>query len=174
MTKSHVSVRAHRLWVLGVGVWSLCFVAACGSPPPLEPTFPSSSALAGAVLEALADRDRVTLDRMALSEREFRDHVWPRLPASRPDRNLPFSYVWGELRQKSTATLSETLARHGGQRYDLLDVDFGEVSDYGTYRVHREATLRIRRPDGTEALVRVCGSMIEQDNAWKVFSYVID
>lgn len=174
MTTSHASLQAHRLWVLGLGVWSLGFVAACGSPPPLESTHPSPSALAGAVLEALADRDRVALDRMALDEREFRDHVWPRLPASRPERNLPFSYVWGDLRQKSTAALSESLARQGGRHYELLDVEFGEVSDYGTFRVHREAALRIRRPDGTETMVRVCGSMIEKDNGWKVFSYVID
>ncbi len=53
---------------------------------------------------------------LALNEIEFREQVWPELPAARPERNLPFSYVWGDLRQKSDANLERTLARHGGRR----------------------------------------------------------
>lgn len=111
---------------------------------------------------------------MALSEREFRDHVWPALPAARPERNLPFSYVWSELRQKSRAALSETIVRHGGRRYELVDTVFGATSSYGSYRVHRDATLRVRDASGLQRSLRVCGSMIEDDGAWKVFSYVVE
>ena len=56
-------------------------------------------------------RDRARLDALALSEQEFRDHVWPDLPAARPERNLPFSYVWGDLHQKSNISLARDAAR---------------------------------------------------------------
>jgi hypothetical protein len=115
----------------------------------------------------------MTLEALALNETEFRDHVWPQLPASRQERNLPFSYVWGELRQKSAQTLTGVLSREGGKRYELIGVRFADQSDYHTYRVHSEATLRVRDASGTELDLRVCGSMLEQDGAWKVFSYVI-
>jgi hypothetical protein len=54
-----------------------------------------------------------------------------------------------------------------------MSVGFSARSDYVTYTVHRDATLRVKAPSGEEG-VRVCGSMIEKDGEWKVFSYVID
>ena len=156
-----------------VSALALAAGLACSRVPPLANTHPSASSLASAVLEALARRDRVTLEALALSETEFRDHVWPQLPAARPERNLPFSFVWGDLRQKSSQTLNSVMFREGGKRYELLDVRFAGQTDYQTYRVHREATLRVRDSSGKEQDLRVCGSMLEQDGAWKVFSYVV-
>jgi hypothetical protein len=150
------------------------FAVSCGSPSPLEHTSPSASELARTVLRGLENRDREALDRVALNEREFRDHVWPQLPAARPERNLPFSYVWGDLRQKSAAALSKTLSEHGGRRYELIDVQFDGETDYATYLVHRDATFRVRDANGAEASLRLCGSMLERNGVWKVFSYVVD
>ena len=154
-------------------VLALIASAACSRVLPLAHTHPSASSLATAVLDALARRDRTTLEALALNETEFRDHVWPQLPASRQERNLPFSYVWGELRQKSAQTLSDVISREGGKRYELVDVRFAADSAYQTYRVHRDTTLRVRDASGMERDLRVCGSMLEQDGAWKVFSYAI-
>ena len=110
---------------------------------------------------------------MALGEREFRQTIWPYLPAARPERNLPLSYVWGDLHQKSASALTDTLARHGGRPYRLLAVEFKAATDYGPYRVHRETTLRV--DDGSAASdVRLCGSLVEMNGQWKVFSYVVE
>jgi hypothetical protein len=152
---------------------ALAATVACSRVPPLANTHPSPASLASAVLDALARGDRSALEALALNETEFRDHVWPQLPAARPERNLPFSYVWRDLRQKSTQALSVVLSREGGKRYELVDVRFARETDYRTYRVHREATLRVRDPGGMETDLRVCGSMMEKDGAWKVFSYVV-
>jgi hypothetical protein len=40
------------------------------------------------------------------------------------------------------------------------------------YVVHRDASFRVRGPDGVEQTLRACGSMLEKDGAWKAFSYV--
>src|SRR5687767_12740935 len=85
---------------------------ACGGAV-LENSQESPEALAHAVLDALARRDRTALQRLTLNEAEFREQVWPELPASRPERNLPFTYVWTDLRTKSEAGLAETLEKHG-------------------------------------------------------------
>jgi hypothetical protein len=169
--RRHQIRKSTARWTLGV--W-LLGVAACTPVPPLSNTYRSPESLAEALLEALERKDRAALEGMALSEREFRDHVWPELPASRPERNLPFSYVWGELRQKSAGALHETLARHGGRQYELDRLEFIGRTDYTTYRVHREATLHVRDSDGKSHVLRVCGSFIETDAGWKVFSYVVD
>jgi hypothetical protein len=149
--------------------------AGCGSAPPLANTRESARAVAEGVLDALARRDRAALDRAAITEPEFRDHVWPSLPAARPERNLPMSYVWGELHQKSAASLSQILASHGGRRYELVDIQFGgEATPYAEYVVHRGAVLSVRAAGGQPEEIRVCGSLIEKDGRWKVFSYVVD
>lgn len=153
---------------------ALVLGSACSSTPPLAHTASSPQTLGAAVLEALQRRDRTTLDALALSETEFRDHVWPQLPASRPERNLPFSYVWGDLHQKSDVGLARTLEQHGGKRYELVSVEFAGETDYVTYRVHRDARFRVRAESGAVEPLRVCGSMLEKDGTWKIFSYVVD
>jgi hypothetical protein len=153
------------LWLAGAG---------CTSTSPLAHTFSTPEAVARAVLEALATGDRARLEALALNEEEFTNHVWPELPAARPERNLPLSYVWGDLRQKSSQTLTSTMVRHSGQRYTLHAVTFSDVTPYAGFRVHRAATFRVRDAAGRETDIRVCGSMIEQQGAWKVFSYVVD
>lgn len=147
---------------------------ACNRVPPLADTYSSPNELAAAVLDALASGDRARLEALALSEQEFRDHVWPDLPAARPERNLPFFYVWGDLHQKSETALSQTLREHGTRRYELRRVTFDGVTEYARYRVHRGATLHVSGTSGSEIPLRVCGSMIEKDGAWKVFSYVVE
>jgi hypothetical protein len=148
---------------------------ACNSQPPLANTRGSAEALATAVLDALARRDRTALEALALSEQEFRTYVWPDLPAARPERNLPFSYVWGDLRQKSQVGLTTTLAKHGGRRYELVGVRFGGASTrYSKCEVHRETVLTVRDAEGASQDLRLFGSSVEEDGAWKVFSYVLD
>jgi hypothetical protein len=146
----------------------------CSRVPPLAHAHGSADALGRAVLDALEHQDRTGLDRLALDEEEFGDHVWPGLPAARAERNVPFSYVWGDLRQKSQLSLKKTLREHGGQRYALSGVSFAGRTEYGAYTVHREAALRVRDAAGAERHLRVLGSMIERGDSWKVFSYVVD
>ena len=165
------------LCALSLGLFASCLaVSACGqSSPLLSNTYPSVETLAADVLDAVERRDLATLRTLALNEQEFREHVWPELPASRPERNLPFSYVWGDLRQKSDQTLADTMARHGGRRYTLVSVRFGgDATRYATYTVHRETVLKVRDAQGSETDLRLFGSSLEKDGGWKVFSYVVD
>lgn len=157
-----------------VAVVAWCVLtAACAGPLPNSQV--SAKALAIAVAEAVANRDSVALRRLALDEQEFRQHVWPELPASRPERNLPFSYVWGDLRTKSDAGLEAVLRDHGGRRYQVDQIRFkGESTQYQTSVVHRDSRLEVRGPDGTRDTIQLFGSVIEKEGRFKVFSYVVD
>lgn len=151
-------------------------VAACGpSVPPLAHAAASNEELARAVLAALEQRDFETLRSLALGEREFRDHVWPDLPAARPERNLPFSFVWGDLHQKSEAALATLLRTHGGRHYRLERIEFLDgTTQYKTYVVHRKSQLTVRTVDGGEQRLQLFGSVLAKDGRVKVFSYVVD
>ena len=152
---------------------SCAIAAACSRP--LSDSADSPEQLAAAVLEALASRDRDALLRLAVDETEFRGEVWPELPASRPERNLPFGYVWTDLKTKSDAGLDRVLAEHGGLRYQLQQLRFNRPSTkYDSFLIHREAMVDVRAPDGTALTLQLFGSVIQKGGRFKVFSYVVD
>jgi hypothetical protein len=157
-----------------LAVASLVGAAACNRRSPLTNTFGSADEAARALLDSVAAKDRERLEAMAVNEREFKEHVWPELPAARPDRNLPFSYVWGDLHQKSQLGLAAILERHGGHRYRLQRVGFGGVTEYASYVVHRDSSFDVIDDAGQQRTVQLCGSMLEEGGRWKIFSYVID
>ena len=143
--------------------------------PPLHRTFSSPEALSDAMLTALAAQDADELESLALSEIEFRTAVWPDLPSSRPERGVPFDYAWGDLHQKSRNALRRLMARHGGERFQLVAVRFtGETTPYRTYQVHRETVLDLRDEEGNDLALALFGSILERGGEFKIFSYVVD
>ena len=153
---------------------ALTFCAACG-PHPLDTAFKTSESLAQEILGAVARRDEARLRELAVSEREFEERVWPGLPAARPERNLPWSYVWMDLQQKSDGSLKRTLSEYGGHNYQLQQVRFeGKHTRHGNYEVFRESVLVVADESGKAHELRILGSMIAADGKWKVFSYVTD
>jgi hypothetical protein len=135
----------------------------------------SPEAVARAVITALAAHDVEALRKLALTEDEFRGVVWPRLPASRPERNVPWDYAWNDLHAKSSAQLQARVRGWKDRGFDVVRVAFeGETSEYDTFRVRRKSVLTLRDRDGQETRGRLFGSVIEQDGRYKVFSYVVD
>lgn len=112
---------------------------------------------------------------MALSETEFREVIWPRLPAARPERNIPWDYVWKDIRQKSRSGLVRLLATHGGRRYQLLAIQTrGHSRRYDGFEVARATELLVRDQRGQERRLRLFGSIVHARGRYKVFSYIID
>jgi len=155
----------------------LLAVAACGGgdkPIPLAPSYESKDAAVTAFLQALAARDRDTLMAQAVSQTEFLKHIWPALPASRPDVGMPADRAWTEQAQRNTNFLSQTLGEHGGRRYELVAASFdGTATTYGSFTIHPKTTLDIRDEFGVRE-VRLFGSMIESGGRWKIYSFVVD
>ena len=154
----------------------LCGTAACASaPPPLTHAADSPEALGRAVVERLAARDTEGLRQLMLTRDEFETHVWPHLPASRPETNMPMSFVWNRLQQQSEGHLAQVVARHGGQPMTFVGIaTTGDSSAYGAVHVDRESTLTVRTAAGAVEEVRLFGSIVRQGSRYKVFSYVTD
>lgn len=145
------------------------------TPPVGGALFDSPEAAAREALALIEAGDAGRLSRLALSEAEFRAAVYPRLPASRPERNTSADFVWDRLHQRSRSALAYTLERYRGRRFEVVAVDFvGESTDYGPFQVHRETVLTVEAPDGGRGTLRIFGSMLEQDGRYKIFSYVTD
>ena len=168
--------RVSRFLCLAAGL-ALLFpgCATAPAPKPLSHAFESPEALARVVLDALAARDQATLGALPLSATEFRQIVWPELPSSRPEVNLPVEYAWGDLSTKSRGHLGATLDEWGGRRLALVRLEFrGDTTAYKTFSVHRDAQLTVRTDTGEERRIRLFGSILERDGQFKLFSYVVD
>ncbi|MGE0594672.1 MAG: hypothetical protein AB7G23_02545 [Vicinamibacterales bacterium] len=150
--------------------------AGAGAPEPLAYAAASLDDLGRAVIDAMRAGDVASLERLALSEEEFRAHVWPSLPISEPRRNFPFDVAWGMLHENSRNHLRQTVAGIGREQLTLIRVEFaGATSDYGDgVKVYRDTRLVVRDAAGAVRTLELYGSTIEQDGRWKVFSYVVD
>jgi hypothetical protein len=156
--------------------------AACSAPAEptrsaesLSHTFESPEALAQAVLTRLAQKDLEGLRALPLSEAEFRDHVWPELPTSRPERNVPFGYAWGQLKQQSDGHLENTFARYAGKPLKFVHTRYtGETTTYPSFAVIRESEIVAADETGRQWILRLYGSALVKDGRYKVFSYVVD
>jgi hypothetical protein len=142
----------------------------------LQHTQGSPKAVAEAVVAALDRRDVAALEQLSVSELEFRRVVWPRQPAARPERNIPWEYAWRDLAAKSRYQLRARVAEWQPAAVTVVDVGFdGETTDYGTYRVMRKSRVTLRDKAGRLTTGRLFGSVIEQPAGhFKVFSYVVD
>jgi hypothetical protein len=170
--------------LLAVAAWLV--VTSCGVVPadseatnldvPISSTFDSPEDLARTVLEAFAKEDVEKLKSLPLSKEEFQHHVWPKLPASRPERNLPFEYGWGDLHKKSMSSIASNFSRYKGRNFELISMRFkGGETDYGSFVVHREAVMRVRDVvSGEELDLALFGSVMERQGRYKLFSYVTD
>ena len=163
-------------------VAAVIVTAACSAPAeptrsaaPLTQTFASPEELARAVLAALERKDLAALRAMALSEAEFREHVWPELPTSRPERNVPFDYAWGQLKQHSDGSLAETAGRYAGRPLRFVRTSFrGETTQYQTFGVMRESEIIAADESGRELILRLYGSAMLKDGRYKLYSFVVD
>lgn len=163
-------------------VAAVLVTAACSAPAeptrlpaPLTNTFDSPDALARAVLSALERKDLDALRTLPLSEVEYRDHVWPELPVSRPERNVPFDYSWRQLQQRSDLSLRQTFARYAGRRLELLETRFtGETTPYASFSVLRDSEVIARDETGRDLILRLYGSAMVTGRRYKLFSYVVD
>lgn len=147
----------------------------CGTAPQpaWRDSFESADALVTAALDAIAAADEPRLARLALSEAELRDTVWPSLPASREQVNMPWNYFWREHAQRNAAYLKMLLAKHGGKGYGLESLSFDGQTTYGDVTIYREPALDLRTASGPQRL-RLFGSMAERGGRWKLYSFVAD
>jgi hypothetical protein len=155
----------------------LLLVNACTktAPAPLAHAHSSVDSLVGAVVAGFRSGDATRLAELAISEQEFRDHVWRGLPVSRPERNMPIDYVWADLAAKSRSHMALAQRRSLPAPMEVERVEFADgVTHYDGFSVHRKARLIIRTPDGTQSSLRLFGSVLEMDGRFKIFSYVTD
>lgn len=135
----------------------------------------SAEAVAEAFLEALAEMDEDSIRQLAVSRQEWDKYVWPELPVSNPRANYPADFVWNQMAMRSESGLRMVLSRYGGRDLDLVSLRFTEgIKEYENFQIHRDARLIVEDETGIEKELNLFGSVMEMDEEFKIFSFVLD
>jgi len=138
----------------------------------LEGAAESLDDLLRTVERGLSRRDTARLYDLMVDEREYRDILFPALPASHPPINASFETVWILQYPDSYRGLQRILQRYGGRDVSITAIRFDEPDqDFVNFVLHQ--TSRVDVTIDGEALrnVRLFGSVIRVGEQWKVLTY---
>ena len=154
-----------------------CRIPVGGAPAGAAPFPGSGSSLAEVgqrVLEALAAGDNASLAALRLSRDEYVDVVWPELPASDPDLNVPLEYVWADIEARDRRALIRLAPQFEALAAELEEVTCaGEVEEFETFRVHTDCWVVLRTPSGRHR-IQLFKDLVERGAGYKLFRYYDD
>jgi hypothetical protein len=177
------SLRSVRLRALTAGL--LVAAAACGTGAGVADSEPADTslrfgnaqptldALGRHVLQALARRDTVALNRVRLTEHEHNDVVWPELPASAPEVNFPVDYAWTNIQNRNTRSLTRLLRVLSDRNPTLQRVECrGGIEEFETFVVRTDCWV-VFAVDGSPELweAQLFKDVLERAGGHKVFRY---
>ena len=130
----------------------------------------NEEALGEAVLEALAQRDRVALQGVLVSREEYQKLLWPEMPDK---QYTPFDFVWSLNEANNRKGLRQLFERYGGVEFELVSVDWTEPpEDYATFRLYPGAQVTARRLDsGEKGVLPSFEVFVEYAGGWKLLNY---
>jgi hypothetical protein len=79
-----------------------------------------------------------------------------------------------DLNERNTRKgLNQALADFGGQRFELIDIEFADDSEhYDGFSIHFVQRLVVRRvSDGREGTLDILDVMVERAGRWKLMNY---
>lgn len=135
----------------------------------------SRAALVRQFIGALAEADTIKLRRMMVTPREFSDLIYPESPYTRPPYRQAPGLVWSQIEASGSTGLTRMLRRLGGQplTYVAHECD-GEPEAYGSTKIWKGCTVRMRSGSGEVAAGRLFGSIVERDGHFKFVNYAND
>ncbi len=140
----------------------------------LENAAPSIDALIGRVLDALAKSDVQALQRLRMTEKEYRDFV---LPGSAPKGTSPQAlddqsskFAWDMLNTKSVYAAQAIIKGYGGRHYTLKDVRYAKGQrEYAWFDTYNTTILTLEDEKGGIGELTL-GSIAHIDDQFKFVS----
>ena len=129
-------------------------------------------------LDALSRRDRDALERLRVTEAEWRSIIVPgSVEPGKPPQVLSeegLQYFWGEMNQKSAAHREALLQRFGGQSLTPARHSFEKgVHTFAGYEAHQRLIVVLRDDHGGETELRT-GSIVARDGRFKFATFIRD
>ena len=140
-------------------------------------TFADFDELLKALERAVVSGNAGLMRELAVTEEEFRDLVWPTLDIAKlPNSGFTWEFVWSQHQLQHEKCLMRTSHDLAGTEIDIVDIMFeGRTTDHGSFKIHRDSRVEVRRADGTRDEVALFGSLLETaDGRYKIYSFIND
>ncbi len=138
---------------------------------PLADAHPGAEALGRAVVAALREADRASLERYLVTREEHRELLWNALP----ERSyFSFEYARDVNERNTRKAIQRALERYGSVPLEFVEIRFGEDPEvYPEFVLRRGAQLRVRHPEsGEEGTLPILDVVLELGGGWKPMHYV--
>ena len=139
---------------------------------------PSIDSLLAKFQQALADKDKVLLRRLRVTEDEYRNFIMPgSVPEGQPRAHYSeqdSQYFWGTLNGKSIYSEANLLAEFGGRPLKLTSVSYRKgIQHYRDYTAYKQLVVTVEDAQGTKDMLKI-GSIAEVAGGYKFISFVRD
>ncbi len=138
----------------------------------------TSTALAQAIVSALASADTAALVGLLVTRAEYGWLVFPHHVYARPPYELDPGLAWLRLTSASSSGLTRLLREYGDHPMAMTSLSCAEdttaVVRGGPVRIWGPCQVAWRGADGVEHSGRLFGSMLERDGRLKLLSYKSD
>jgi hypothetical protein len=139
----------------------------------------SENELVTALLTALEAGDRNALQRLRVTEAEYRNVILPgSVSDGEPLRRYPdevADFAWGNLHTKSFYWEQKLLAEFGRRHYRLKSKEWADgVVRYAGYMGHRQLRLVLEDTASSTEVRLATGSVAEVDGRFKFISFIKD
>ena len=169
--RTRLALRGLILCILAAGL-SLTTSPRGAAIGRLQNSAASPETLAAQVLAAMVQGNIQALRELALSEEEFRQYVWPELPASNPRTNVPFEFVWNDVAYRSAIWMNRMTKDLCGKQMKLVRVlHRGKTVPYHSHQAWSDMVVVLSDELGREREYPLFGTLIEMDGRFKVYSY---
>jgi hypothetical protein len=133
---------------------------------------PTMDSLLEGFVRAVERADTTALGRLSVSAREFADLVYPESRYTSPPYRQSPGFLWSQVVLRSDVGLKRLLDRLGGRRVRMVGYDCDSLGVMeGRNRYWTNCAVRLRTDSAGTTRLRLFGTIIERDGAFKFMSY---
>ena len=122
------------------------------------------------ILRELEHQDRDSLLTLLVTDKEFRDILWPEFPQSRPVTGLRYDDAWKILYARMHAGCMHALRDYGGNKYQFVSITTDSVMKYKNFTMYSRIKLTAIGPDGGLASMTWLRAVVERKGLVKIYS----
>ncbi|MGH7551339.1 MAG: hypothetical protein ACREMD_05970 [Gemmatimonadota bacterium] len=121
---------------------------------------------------ALVEHDTTRLLDLMITEREYREILYPAFPAAHPPINARFETLWVTHYPDARRGLMRLLRDYGGRDVPILDLRFERPDqDFVNFVLHETSRVDAEVDGVREDDLRLFGSVVRVGDQWKILSY---
>ena len=137
---------------------------------PFQGGAKSLKELGQTILRQLGTRQRDSILTLCVTDKEFRDILWPEFPQSRPVTGLHHDDAWKILYARMHAGVVHANRDYGGDKYQFVSFTADSVMKYKNFTMYSKLKLNSVGPDGGLVSMTWLRAVVERKGRVKIYS----